>query len=119
MWDYINATPKWFYDLPKMDGADTLYDYIKDYKHTFLTASGDDPKWQIANQKKGWVKKHYGPNKTIVVKHARNKARYATENSILIDDRGKSIEPWKAAGGIGILHKSVSQTIAQLKELGL
>lgn len=121
MWDYImkeTETNKWFYNLPKMEGADTLYNYVKGYKHTFLSASGDDPKWQIANQKKGWVKKYYGA-KTIVVKHSRNKAKYATENSILIDDRSKSIKPWVEAGGIGILHKNVSDTIRQLKELGL
>lgn len=121
MWEYIRKeidNSKWFYNLPKMADADTLYNYVKDYKHTFLSASGDDPKWQIANQKKGWVKKTYG-GKTIVVKHSRNKAKYATENSILIDDRKKSIEPWKAAGGIGILHKNAADTIRQLKELGL
>jgi hypothetical protein len=37
--------------------------------------------------------------------------------SILVDDRNKSIDPWVEAGGIGVLHKSVPDTIGQLREL--
>jgi hypothetical protein len=37
---------------------------------------------------------------------------------VLIDDYPQNIQQWKAEGGIGILHVSASQTIAQLKKLG-
>ena len=40
------------------------------------------------------------------------------KGNLLIDDLPKNIAEWKAAGGTGILHKSVGQTIAQLKKLG-
>ena len=49
------------------------------------------------------------------------KQKYAKKNgvpNILIDDWKKNIVEWEAAGGIGILHKSASATIAQLKKLG-
>ena len=48
-----------------------------------------------------------------------DKHEYAAPNHILIDDRDKAILPWREAGGIGILHTSANDTIAQLKELGL
>jgi len=35
------------------------------------------------------------------------------------DDRESNIDQWRAAGGIGILHTSASDTIRQLKKLGL
>ena len=38
---------------------------------------------------------------------------------ILIDDRKSNIEEWRANGGIGILHTSATDTISQLKKLGL
>jgi hypothetical protein len=47
------------------------------------------------------------------------KAAYAKPNHILIDDREKSIQPWREAGGIGILHTSAADTISQLQKLGL
>jgi hypothetical protein len=47
------------------------------------------------------------------------KAEYAEPNAILIDDQPKSIDPFIAAGGIGILHTSAANTIKELKKLGL
>ena len=38
---------------------------------------------------------------------------------ILIDDTPKKIIEWKAAGGIGILHKSYRQTVKELKKLDI
>ena len=48
-----------------------------------------------------------------------NKQDYAGKNKILIDDREDTIGEWNAAGGIGILFKSTSQTINDLKSLEL
>jgi hypothetical protein len=39
------------------------------------------------------------------------------ENSILVDDTKKKINGWRAAGGIGILHKNTKDTIKQLNEI--
>ena len=45
------------------------------------------------------------------------KAAFAYEGSVLIDDRKKNIDAWENAGGIGILHTSAKETINALKEL--
>ena len=38
--------------------------------------------------------------------------------AILIDDYPKNVQQFKAAGGIGILHTTTSNTISQLKRFG-
>ena len=52
-----------------------------------------------------------------MVSKSPDKAEYAHPYSILIDDREKSIDPWRTKGGIGILHTSAEETIAQLQAI--
>ena len=47
------------------------------------------------------------------------KQLYAKKNTILIDDYIRNIKEFNAKGGIGIRHKTASQTISELKKLGL
>lgn len=47
----------------------------------------------------------------------QDKWKYASPNSILIDDRTKYTNSFKTAGGIIILHKNPQQTIEKLKEI--
>jgi 5'-nucleotidase len=123
MWRYINefdAHTPFFYSLEKMRDADELFSFITDhFDHDnifFLTASGYTPS-DAAHQKRRWVRKHYGSYKIEVVEKSHDKAKFATPNTILIDDREKSIKPWVEAGGIGILHKDAASTIAQLRKI--
>lgn len=108
-----------FDDLPLMPDAQQLWDYIVKYKPSILTATGS-PEDKAAAEKIRWVMKNLsGYNKIHIVKQSILKAKYAQPNHILIDDRMKSIAPWREAGGIGIEHKSAADTISQLKSLGL
>jgi len=84
-----------------------------------LTATGV-PEVQAAAEKIRWVHDNLsGFDNIITVKKSVMKAKYAAPNHILIDDRDKSTNPWRKAGGIGILHTSAADTIAQLQKLGL
>ena len=44
-------------------------------------------------------------------------AAFAAKGNVLIDDRGKNIDAWVKAGGIGIKHKTARDTITELKLL--
>ena len=110
-----------WYNLPPMPDMEDLWGVIGKYKSTeILTATGIWAPESVANQKTEWIRDHIG-NDIIVntVQKARDKAEYAEPNFILIDDKRKAIDPWIAAGGIGVLHNSAAETIRQLKELGL
>ena len=65
-------------------------------------------------QKLSWLEKHNIPYKANFVRSKEEKAKYATQNSILIDDSAGCINPFIRAGGHGILHVSASETIPLL-----
>ena len=70
--------------------------------------------------KEAWCKMNINNQyKKLYFKPAKFKADFAGENKILIDDRDDTIAQWKANGGIGIHHTSASNTIKELKKLGL
>lgn len=115
--DYYNKTvAPFFRTMPKMSDADELVIYIAgSYKSVkFLTASGFTPR-DVKEQKIAWCAEHYPDIECIVVTKSPEKAQYAHPHAILIDDRNKSIGPWVAAGGIGILHTDAKSTIEKLE----
>lgn len=106
-------------ELDTMPDAGQLWSYVEKYNPEILTAAGN-PAYGADAQKRAWVPWMIGSDiKVNIVRKSADKAQYATPDSILIDDQAKSINPWKAAGGIGILHTSAANTISELKKLGL
>jgi len=106
-------------ELDPMPDAHQLWNYVKKYNPEILTATGN-PKYGAGEQKLEWFPKTFGAGtKVNIVRKSAEKAEFAAPNHILIDDSPKSIDPWVAAGGIGILHTSAANTIAELKKLGL
>lgn len=96
-----------------------LWNYLKTRNPQILTATGD-AKYRAAEQKREWVTKHFGSAVRMnFVKAAPLKAQFAKPNHILIDDQLRAIDPWIAAGGIGIHHISAVKTITELKKLGV
>jgi len=117
--EYSQSGGKLWGELDMMPDAMLLWNYISKYPDTeILTATGD-PKYGAAEQKRGWVAKYLGNNKTNIVRMAKLKAQYAAPDHVLIDDKEKALNPWIESGGIGILHTSATDTINKLKKLGL
>lgn len=118
--DHMRKGNKFFEDLELLPDALELWDYVQKHDHFICTATGH--MMNAGFEKRAAVRRHFGieaSNAAILVKHSELKALHASPTTILIDDRTKSINPWIEAGGIGILHKSTSDTIRQLKELGV
>lgn len=115
---YVNQGHPFFGAMLPLPDAMHLWQYIKRHPHFILTAAGK----RIPNadpEKRQWVRSHLGTVHVEVVDSAKAKARFAAPNVVLIDDRAKCIDPWVAAGGVGILHTTATSTIQKLKELGL
>jgi len=105
-------------ELEPMPDAMELWNYVKQFNPEILTSAGN-PAFGADEQKHEWIKRVIGNPKVNIVRKSAEKAGMAAPNVILIDDLRKSIDPWVAAGGIGILHTSAANTIKELKKLGL
>lgn len=114
---YDKEVEPFFENLPMMNDARELINFVDANfkKWNILSAGGYTPK-NVAEQKKRWIAKVISPRvDVIVVQKSNEKANYAGPKNILVDDRMKSIGPWRSAGGIGILHTSAKTSIEELK----
>ena len=103
-------------NLQWMPDGKELWDHIKQYNPTLLSAPSRDPQSRLG--KRIWVKKNI-PSTPLILAAAEAKKNYARKNAILIDDRVSNINDWNAAGGIGILHTSTATTLDKLSKYGI
>jgi hypothetical protein len=118
-WNQIdnNIGVKFWVGIPWMPDGHQLWDYIKKYNPILLSSPSTSESSRIG--KRLWAKK-YMPGTKLILAFPDQKANYSGEGKILIDDRLEpNIQMWRSKGGIGIHHTSASDTISQLKELGL
>ena len=117
-WNFIDNIigVRFWVGIPWMQDGKQLWEYIKKYKPTLLSAPSRNNESRLG--KRLWVKKHIPGTKLILASRA-NKQDYSKPNAILIDDRPDTIIEWENKGGIGILHKSAEETIQKLKSLDL
>lgn len=108
---HIKAGGRFWYELEKMEYVDEMLDLIISLgkRNEILTATGYED--TAAQDKRDWISEHATGLRVNLVRSSKDKALYAQPNILLIDDRDKSIEPWVAAGGVGILHTDCLSTI--------
>jgi hypothetical protein len=81
-----------------------------------LSSTANEEKYDaISKQKMIWLQSHGITFNPIFVPGKKHKYKYATPNSIIIDDTRSVIQDWNDAGGIGIWHKDWVTTLAILK----
>jgi 5'(3')-deoxyribonucleotidase len=119
----VRDHPTFWIDLPVLPNAGKLLGAVKkfagDYNICSTPLQGDK---NSEPQKRLWVKKHLAayPPREVYITH--NKPAHATQPdgspNILIDDFGKNIKAWNAAGGIGIHYEdhNVNHAIAELRQ---
>ena len=118
LWEIVINTPNYWVNLPKLDDADELVNYLKKNDFQILTGLPVYGFDKAEVEKKEWLKNHYGIEKGVICCLSKDKQNYGKPQDILIDDRPPNIEKWEAMGGIGILHTSAKDTINKLKQLG-
>ena len=106
----IRDTDNFWLDLPLLPQAKNLLGVIKKVKGSYNILSSplpNDPNSEP--HKRQWIKKNlsFFPPENVIITH--DKPKYATNSdgtpNILIDDFGKNIASWEAAGGEGFKHK--------------
>jgi hypothetical protein len=108
---------KQFESLDWWPGGQQLLDYIgkKNVEVEILTSSGGQKYHsEVEQQKIKWLCNKGITYKANVVPGRSKKSEYATPDSILIDDTEDVIKAFRAAGGIGIHHKDIGNTLALL-----
>jgi hypothetical protein len=95
-----------------MPGGQELWSIIGKYKPYILTSPS---KFQYAKEgKKLWIENNLNPQpKKILFAQTGDKHSMMTadpKNSMLIDDYWPNLAPWKALGGIAVMHKDINKT---------
>jgi hypothetical protein len=107
-----------FATLDLMPDAMLGIDYLRNASvPTQILSSTSSPERNdaVAKQKLIWLQTHGITFNPILVPGKRHKYKWATPDSIIIDDTESVIDDWRKAGGIGILHKNWVTTLAILK----
>ncbi len=104
--------------IPWMPEGQQLWDYIKPFNPSILTAPSRNEVSIIG--KKLWVQDNIGKDIPIIFKQAKEKSDLSGPNKILIDDREDTILSWKSKNGIGLLYKGDTQEIIrELNKIGI
>ena len=127
--DRKNFTTNWpnfimdgnFENLEWFPGGKELLHFIQyatDWEVEILSSSGGEKfHSEVAAQKVVWLCDKGIPYKANIVPGRKHKTAYATPETILIDDTEDIIVNFNAAGGLGILHKDINETLAKLRTL--
>ena len=105
---------KQFLELEWMPGARILLDTIEQYpvKIEILSSSGGHQLHdEVRDQKEQWLKEHSINYRANIVPGKKYKTMYAIPEVILIDDTYSIIDNFNQAGGIGIHHKDIGNTL--------
>lgn len=81
-----------------------------------LSSTANEARYdEISKQKLIWLNTHGITFSTNFVPGKKHKWKFAAPDKIIIDDTPSVIDDWNKAGGIGILHKDWTTTLAILK----
>lgn len=123
-WAVLDKVPHLFRDLAPLEDGERLWRALEGAPvHQEVLTAMPQPTGMLTTvdaDKRVWVARHRSASLPVItVANGPAKALYAAPGRVLIDDIQRNIDAWVAAGGIGILHVSAYDTIAQLKTLGL
>lgn len=102
------------------EGALELLEFLQglDVEIEILSSSGGEKYHEIVEQDKIlWLIEHGIPYLPNIVSGRSQKKLFAEADTLLIDDTENNIQQFIEAGGQGIYHTNVNETIAKLKEL--
>jgi PAS domain-containing protein len=116
-WNPINdAGYDFWINMEWLEDGKTLWNRIKKYNPELLSAPSRQSHSRIG--KSDWVKRELD-GVVLNLRYSKHKKDFADTNHILIDDRLENILSWVDAGGIGIHHMTLEDTINKLEKLGL
>ncbi len=111
-WSKLEAHPRFYADLDLMPDASDLVAGVARFSPRILTGCPSGG-W-AESQKLEWAARHF-PGIPMITCKSRGKNQYASSGDILIDDWPQYMEEWQSVGGIFILHRSATESLAALR----
>lgn len=117
VWKLIGQKDGFWYMLWHPDGQ-KLWNALKVYNPIILTSPGGDIE-KCKQEKRQWIKDNLGDHvQVLFTEKGKGKDKFASKNSILIDDMDKNITDWRKAGGIALKYQGdVEKTIKELQNI--
>ena len=125
MWERIRETEHFYDRLELMPGAKEMFDRIREKygdRCEILTGIPREERGIVTAEqdKRTWTRRMLSDTVKVNTVLRKQKRDYCTgPESVLIDDREKTIREWRELGGTGILYVNAEETIKKLEELGL
>ena len=112
------SSSDWWSGLAWQAGGKQLWNVLKELNTEILTACPVQCKLQpnVIKGKRLWCKKNLKKTDGINITTRRGRLKFAAPSHILIDDKIKNCNEWKAVGGFAIHHRSPKQTVKELKD---
>lgn len=118
-WPMVQSIPNFWETLEPMKNGLDLMKWAHSEGHNVEILSSPSSHDLRSNEgKKKWVKKYlsnYSPKVNLV--KAKDKHKFANENSILIDDLESNIKQFEQSGGKGLLFKDNASMLGQLRKM--
>jgi len=108
-------SPGYYANMPWMKDGKLLYNFVASFPDVEILSHAPDNKSKVGKEK--WLADKDIKFKANLVPNREDKAKFATPNSVLIDDREDVVNDFINAGGKAILHTNSIDTINKLKEL--
>ena len=105
----------YYANMPWMKDGKLLYNFVNSFPNVEILSHAPDAKSKVGKQQ--WLKDKGIKFEANLVPNRKDKSKFATPDSILIDDREDVVNDFINAGGKAILHTDSINTINQLKEI--
>lgn len=114
-WKELHSHDDFFFKLPLMKDALRLWEYCKPFDPIILTGCPHG-NW-APGQKQRWAQTYLETDR-IITCASRDKRLHGKPGDVLVDDFLKHSQLWLDMGGVFIHHKTVDESIAELRKEG-
>lgn len=116
----VMGTEGFWETIPLCPNAYDLWDFCEPYRPVILTAIPSKKDWaeRITYEKNKWIDYYLGFKAPRIICYRSEKQKYAGSISdILVDDTIQNVSEWTEAGGFGIFHTDIDNTIKKLSHI--
>jgi len=123
-WERLRGVAGFWSSLEWMPNAQLIWDAVKGHDRHVLTAiPGKDLSPTCTEEKITWCREQLVlPASHVHCLDSRAGKKYyacapwaGAEPNLLIDDHPTNVQEWRECGGLAILHRTVPETLAELK----